>query len=203
MSLKDTLKNYWERQKQKSAFAKVADILFIVFVVLLLIPSTRREIRTIITRTTMMQPRIKEKEAYTQLEKTDYQWQLKTYNGDVFTLGDLAGNVIFLNFWATWCSPCRAEMPAIQQLYNQFENDVVFVLVSNESRQTVEKYFAEEGYELPVYYPQTAIPEKIKSNTIPATYIISKSGQIVLEKKGAARWDGDNIKQLLYNLVSE
>ncbi len=203
MSLKSRLKKYWERQKQKSTFSKVTDILFIIFVVLLLIPSTRREIRTFISRITMFQPSVKEKESYEQLDAPDYQWKLQTFNGDEFTLQDLAGNVVFLNFWATWCPPCRAEMPAIQELYYQFQEDVIFVLVSNENPETIQNYFTEQGYELPVYFSQSEIPVPLRSNTIPATFIISKKGKIMLEKKGAARWNGARIKQLLSTLVSE
>ena len=203
MSIKKRLKNYWERQKQKSTFAKITDILFVIFVVLLLIPSTRREIRTFISRITMLQPSLKENESYKQLDNNGYQWKLQTFNGDEFTFADLAGNVVFLNFWATWCPPCRAEMPAIQDLYHQFQDDVVFVLVSNENPQTIQNYFTEQGYELPVYFSKSEIPVQLRSNTIPATFIISKTGKIVLEKKGAARWNGTKIKQLLSALVSE
>ena len=203
MSLKKRIKQYWERQKQKSTFARVTDILFVIFVVLLLIPSTRREIRTFISRITMLQPSVKENESYKQLDNNDYHWKLQTFNGDAFTLQDLAGNVIFLNFWATWCPPCRAEMPAIQELYNQFQDDVIFVLVSNENPQTIQNYFTEQGYELPVYFSNSEIPVQLRSNTIPATFIISRKGKIILEKKGAARWNGAKIKQLLYTLVSE
>lgn len=203
MSFKNRIKHYWDRQKQKSTFAKVTDILFIVFVVLLLIPSTRREIRTFILRITMFQPKIEEQQTHGQLDNNDLQWKLQTFNGDEFTFADLAGNVVFLNFWATWCPPCRAEMPAIQGLYNQFQDEVVFVLISDEEPETIQNYFAEEGYELPVYFSRSAVPLKLKSSTIPATFIISKKGEIVLQKKGAARWNGNNIKQLLQNLVSE
>lgn len=203
MSLKDRLKKYWEEQKRKSAFAKITDILFVLLVVFLLIPSTRKEIRTFVSRVTMIQPHAKEKETYIQLEPDDLGWKIKAFNGDVFQLGDLSGNVIFLNFWATWCPPCRAEMPAIQELYQQFQDEVVFVLISNEKPETIQNYFTKEGYQLPVYFPKSTVPDKLLSNTIPATYVISRSGEIVLEKKGAARWNGDRFKQLLQTLVSE
>jgi len=70
-------------------------------------------------------------------------WTVKTLDGTVVNLAEHAGDkTLFLNFWATWCGPCVAEMPSIEKLYSQFGSDMAFVCVSGEQAETIKKFMA-------------------------------------------------------------
>ena len=128
-------------------------------------------------------------------------WPMRDLNGQVFNFKDAEGKVIFLNFWATWCPPCIAEMPAIQGLYDNYKEKVEFVLVSNESVQTIQAFFEKKGYELPVFRSLTDYPESFKIRSIPRTYLISKEGEIVIDKKGAANWNSASMHEQIDALL--
>ena len=81
------------------------------------------------------------------------------YTATDLNFNDTKGEVVLLNFWATWCPPCIAELPSMQKLYNDYKDKVRFVFVTNEDKATIEAFLAEKGYDLPIYTSVTAIPE--------------------------------------------
>lgn len=142
----------------------------------------------------------------TQEKKTAarYDFTLDGLDGKVLNMEEQRGKVIFINFWATWCAPCVAEMPGIQSLYEQFKDDpnVIFVMINVESkRPKARKFIDKKEYSFPVYYPNASrIPGVYSSDGIPTTYVIDKEGYIVYQKTGMASYDADKfidfIKQL-------
>jgi thiol-disulfide isomerase/thioredoxin len=132
-----------------------------------------------------------------------YNWQLKGLNTADVIFNDLENEVVFVNFWATWCPPCRAELPMIQNLYNDYKSKVKFVFVTNENWNTVDSFFKEIGYNLPVYNSLSMPPEIFtKTNSIPASYLIDKNGRILISKTGAANWNSTKVRKLLDNLLT-
>jgi thiol-disulfide isomerase/thioredoxin len=98
----------------------------------------------------------------------------KDVSGNRVELSSLKGKVVFLNFWATWCPPCLAEMPSIQKLQQYFKNDreVVFLLVDadgNLSKST--QFMARKKYTLPVFKVDSNIPEILFKGTLPTTIV--------------------------------
>lgn len=136
---------------------------------------------------------------------TDYRWQLTDNNGQVFDLSQAQGKVIFLNTWATWCPPCIAEMPVLQELYNKYRNnpDIVFLFATTDPKPTVDKFMTDKGYQLPVYYVQSAPPQLLASNTIPITFLIGKNGDIAIRKVGAADWNSKKVNDTIDELLKE
>ena len=136
---------------------------------------------------------------------TDYQWRLTDDNGQPFDFSQAQGKVVFLNTWATWCPPCIAEMPAIQQLYNKYRNnpDMVFVFATTDPKPTVDKFMADKGYDLPAHYIQSAPPQQLVSNTIPITFLIGKDGGIAIKKVGAADWNSKKVTDAIDGLLKE
>ena len=116
--------------------------------------------------------------------------------------GDLKGRVVFINFWATWCAPCIAEMASIQSLYDEYGDEVVFLMVSNEHFDRTTAFKNEKGYDFKVYRPET-IPDNIYGRSIPRTVIINVEGHIVVEKAGAVDWNSNKIRVLLDQLLTE
>ena len=92
------------------------------------------------------------------------------------------GKVIFLNFWATWCPPCREEMPAIEELYKEYgenKRDVVFLGVNSEKKNKVEKFLKNEKYTFPTLFDINGeITNKYYINAFPTTFIINEKGEI-------------------------
>ncbi|MGM9476775.1 TlpA family protein disulfide reductase [Pedobacter sp. GSP4] len=129
--------------------------------------------------------------------------RFKDVKGNIIDLGDLKGKVIFLNFWATWCPPCRAEMPSINKLYNQFKNDqnIVFIFADadGELAKSV-KFMAERKYELPVYKVESDIPEQLFSGALPTTVVLDKQGRLSLKHEGAADYADKKIIDFMLKL---
>lgn len=117
--------------------------------------------------------------------------QFKDINGKTTDLGDLKGKVIFLNFWATWCPPCRAEMPSINKLYTTFKTDknVVFLFVDADGDfKKSAKFMADRQYELPVYAFASEIPGQIFESAIPTTVIFDRQGRLSFRHEGVANY---------------
>ena len=116
--------------------------------------------------------------------------KFKDVNGKVVDLGSLKGKVIFLNFWATWCPPCLAEMPSVNKLYERFkeDEDVVFILVDADSDFVkAQKYMDRKGYKLPVYQVASNIPEVVFKGSLPTTVVFDKLGRLAYNESGGSK----------------
>lgn len=101
---------------------------------------------------------------------------VETNKGTTFDLSK-ADKPVFINFWTTWCPPCRAEMPSIQNLYEEYRNKMDFILIDlKESKQTVQDFLIEnEFFTFPVGYDTTDIyGDKLNIISIPTTFIVGK-----------------------------
>lgn len=137
----------------------------------------------------------------------DYNFSIKDLNGKTVDFSQFRGKVVFLNLWATWCGPCRVEMPSIQNLYNSTDHDqVVFVMLSidaPENQPKVVKYVNDKEFTFPVYVPAGPLTRQLDVPSIPTTFIISKDGKIKSKKVGTANYDTDKFKKFLQDLVAE
>ena len=110
-------------------------------------------------------------------------FELSTTEGERLLLSDLRGQAILLNFWATWCSPCRSEMPAMQQVYMDYEqNGFVILAVNNlrqDRRESVEAFILEEKLSFPVLLDNTgSVSTKYQVNSMPTSFFIDPEGII-------------------------
>ncbi len=129
----------------------------------------------------------------------------KDAKGNVVDLGDLKGKVIFLNFWATWCPPCRAEMPSISKLYSQFKDDkdIVFIFADADGDFTKSaKFMADRKYTMPVYKVESDVPEKLFAGALPTTVIFDKQGRLSFRHEGVANYADQKIIDFLKKLKS-
>lgn len=133
----------------------------------------------------------------------DYDFTLRTQEGELVDFKSLKGKVIFMNLWATWCPPCIAEMPDIQNLYGKAKSDkIAFVMISlDNDPQKAKKFITRKGYTFPVYTPEGNFPVIYNSgNVIPATFVISPDGHIVIQKDGMAQYDTREMRKFLNDL---
>lgn len=187
---------------KKSWFAKNwSNVLFVILVVLFLIPSTRFQLQVFINRTFSFTPSIENEKDLNQL--SDYNWQLLDENKEAVDFNSSEGKVVFINFWASWCGPCVAEMPSLQALYNKHKNNVDFYFVARDEEAAIQKFIQKENYDLPIYFEQQNPPDMLQSNQLPTTYLIDKKGNIWIEKTGAADWNSDKMNDLFEKLIAE
>ena len=112
----------------------------------------------------------------------------------------LEGKVVFINFWASWCPPCRAEMPSINELYKKLQGDTNFVFLSineDDDKSKAAAYLENNHFSFPIYCSSGSVPEGVFSGTLPTTVIMNKQGNMVLNHKGLGGYDSDSfIRQL-------
>ncbi|HWR13595.1 MAG TPA: TlpA disulfide reductase family protein [Terriglobales bacterium] len=133
------------------------------------------------------------------LEQPD-RWQLRRLDGSRFTLADLKGKAVFLNFWSTTCAPCLAEMPEIEKLAQSMSAEpVVFLAVSPEEPAKVRKFVDQNKINVPLA-TITGLPENVGIG-YPTTYFIDPHGTMTLRLMGAYRWDSDSTRAYLTSLL--
>lgn len=132
-----------------------------------------------------------------------YDWNLKGINTTDVKINTSNGKVVFVNFWATWCPPCRAEMPSIQNLYVDYKDKIEFVFVTSEKPKVVIDFLDKNEYSLPSYNRYNQGPSEFKVSSIPATYVLNKKGEIVVHEVGAVNWNSKKFRSLLDELLSE
>jgi len=130
-----------------------------------------------------------------------YNWKLKTSDNKIIDFSDFKGEVIFVNFWATWCPPCVAEMPSIENLYKDYGDKIKFVIVANDERQKVEDFIKNKNFTMPIYYGFSKELAEFSSNSIPISFLINKDGEIVSSKKGAANWNSKATREMIDKLL--
>lgn len=131
----------------------------------------------------------------------NYHWELKGINTEDYNFSKNEGKVVLVNFWATWCPPCRAEMPSLQSLFDDYKGKVEFVFVTNENVFKVQRFLKKKNYDLPSYVQNSYAPKEFTVSSIPATFILDKRGKIVVHKVGPADWNGDKVRSLLDELI--
>ncbi len=138
-----------------------------------------------------------------RLVLTDYTWQLIDLEGGPFDFKEVKGKVVLVNFWATWCPPCVAEMPSLQELFDDYGDKVAFVIVAQDEKGKVSDFLNKKGYTFPVYFENSPSPDLLLPEYIPTTYIIGKRGELVVEKTGVANWNSKSTRELLDQLLGE
>lgn len=117
-----------------------------------------------------------------------YDFKLQDLSGKNVSLSDFKGKKVFLNFWATWCPPCRGEMPDIEKLYDETKNSDLVILAINigEDRDTVQSFLKSNNYNFNVLLDiSQSTAGKYNISGIPTSYFINKDGTVSAKKIGA------------------
>lgn len=121
---------------------------------------------------------------------------IENVQGEIFDLAAFKGRPVFLNFWASWCVPCLAEMPSIKTLQNEMPN-VEFALVTAESQQAFQTYVNQADLDLSYYRLLSKVPVQLNHSVLPATFLIDENGLVVFRQYGAVNWDSPETLELL------
>ena len=120
-------------------------------------------------------------------------FKLRNIKGNYESLESYRGEVVVLNFWATWCAPCRIEMPSFEKLYRRYRSEGVTVLaitLDKNSENKIKSFVDEYGLSFPILLDEKGEVERLyPSMTIPFTYIIDRQGRIVARVDGAKNWE--------------
>lgn len=131
----------------------------------------------------------------------NYNWELVDFSGNRLNFNAFEEKVTVVNFWATWCAPCVAEMPGFQNLYDEYGDRVSFLFVANDEKAKVQKFIEKRDYTFPVYFQVSQAPRELQSSSLPTTYFIDREGKIHVYKVGAADWNSTKVKAVLESLL--
>ena len=130
---------------------------------------------------------------------------LKDLDGKTWELSTLQGRAVLLNFWATWCDPCREEMPSLQALAQRHEGEGLLVLMVNyrESAGSIKRFLERVPLSMPVLLDSDGAAARAwTSRVFPTTVMIDRSGRPRHQVVGAVDWHGDEARQWLRDLLA-
>jgi len=129
---------------------------------------------------------------------------LATPDGKKLSLKDFRGKIVLLNFWASWCVPCREEMPAMEKLYQEFKdkNFVILAVAVKDRKQDAVDFAKELKITYPIALdPDAKVGQEYGAWGLPATYIIGPKGEGLARGWGPAEWYGNGARKLIRDLV--
>lgn len=172
--------------------------------VLLFVPEAKAMMQQGLMKLGLFEPKLEKVETSTQpTSEANYRFEMVYADGKAVNMEDLKGKVVFMNFWATWCPPCIAEMPSIQKLYDKVKDDKDIVILTVEvegKRDKVAKFMERKKLSLPVVYPNSSIPTEFFNGSLPTTVILDKKGNIAHTTMGMADYSGQDIVDFLNEL---
>ena len=136
------------------------------------------------------------------VEESDLDVKLKGINTADTNLKEFRGKkLVFLNFWGTWCAPCRTEWPSIEKLYKAKNKQMDFVLIAMmDKEEEVKKFVENNQYTAPVYIAESPINGKILPRVFPTTFILDKNGRILKKETSSKDWNTSSVVNFINNV---
>jgi thiol-disulfide isomerase/thioredoxin len=197
--------------KKHFTVSNLITAVLVIFVLLMLIkPSFKGYVIQNLMKVGLFQPKVPEGNQGVVAETINHPRNenvlFKSMDGQIVDLYNQNGKVVFINFWATWCPPCIAEMPSIQELYSNFKNDerILFLMVDVDNKPEQSQNFMDKRkFNLPVYTPASEIPSDLLGGAIPTTLVLNKNGEVVFKREGTADYANKGFQNFIKELVSE
>ena len=132
--------------------------------------------------------------------------QFSDLEDNIFSIQNFKGKNLFINYWATWCNPCLAEMPYMAELYEKYkdEEDIIFLYLSREKLETIKDYIPKDEslQQLPIYKIVTD-DEFFATSGIPTTFIVNSDGEVIVKDLGTAFWNDESVFKFIDNLIDK
>jgi len=129
-----------------------------------------------------------------------------TPGGEKMGIDDFKGKLVVLNFWATWCPPCRLEMPSMERLYQEFKGEGLEVVAINfmEREKPITSFLKENGFTFTVLLDKKGeIARNYGVHGLPVTYLIARNGNLLARSMGYKDWYKPEIRQLISTLLKD
>lgn len=173
-------------------------ILTAVLIAILAIPQFGDYVRSKI----LLSPSISKVQDEITVSDAEYDIELKGINVPDANLKDFKNDLLFLNFWGTWCPPCRAEWPSIQKLHDAKKGKMKFALIAMQDKEeSIRKFLKENNYTVPVYIAQSPLSEKLLPQVFPTTFILGKGGRILQKDDASKDWNSKNVLDFIDNVA--
>ncbi len=130
---------------------------------------------------------------------------LRRLDGDTLRLSDLRGKVVFVNIWATWCPPCRQEVPSMVRLYERFRDRGLEIVAVSEDRdpEAVRRFVARYRVPFPVVMDRDkAVYRAYRATGVPETHLIDKQGRVVRSVIGGFDWEAPEVVAAVASLLA-
>ena len=166
-----------------------------------LLPVIQGFLQSALLSTGLIKPRLERVDLTDQ--NFDYRGRFKDFQGNDIDLESYRGKTLFINIWASWCGPCRAEMPHIAQLYKSLEGipELEFLLVGVDQEYGKSKKFIEsKSWNFPVVHASYGLNASLQSQSIPTTLVIDKQGKIVFYQEGMSNFNTKDFWEFLVSL---
>jgi thiol-disulfide isomerase/thioredoxin len=177
-------------------------LFFIGVIILLLVPSAKAFLLRGLMKTGFFQPEISATIKPVQVPDISF----RDAKGQMANLSSLKGKVVFINFWATWCPPCLAEMPSINALYQKLgsNSNIVFLMVDADGNPGgALQFLQKKHFAMPVYAAISNVPANVASGTIPTTVVLNKKGEMVYHHQGVADYTNEEFVDYLKKLSNQ
>ena len=195
-----------QKNKKVISVSNVITLILVVFTAAMFIfPEFKATILQGLMKVGLFQPDVPTK---FETKNTEKIWNVSftNSNGEIIDGNSLKGRVVFINYWATWCPPCIAEMPSVNELYALYKNnpDIVFLLVDTDNDLKKSAAFMKKrAFDLPVYASKNEAPVEWFEGSLPTTVVLNKEGNLVFRETGAADYNSKKFKTFIANLLNE
>lgn len=136
----------------------------------------------------------------------DYSGSFTDLEGNEVNLIDFKGKTLFINVWASWCRPCRSEMPYIAQMYETLkdeENIKILLINVDGDLEKAKNYLHRHKYHLPVLYAKDELEGSLKVNSLPTTFVINPNEEIIFYQEGMSNFNTPEFKSFLFEADKE
>ncbi|WP_304068225.1 TlpA family protein disulfide reductase [Pedobacter glucosidilyticus] len=196
-----------KNDKKLFSWSNISTVLLVVFALAMLFsPQVKGKVIEGLMMVGLFQPDLPQDQEIKAASISKEEVVFKDASGKEVRLSSLKGKVVFINFWATWCPPCIAEMPSIHQMVQHLKgNDKLVVLtvdVDQDLRKSL-KFMQKRNFDLPVYILASAVPSAYLGNSIPTTIVLNKQGKLVFKHEGGADYTNKKFIDFIIKLSQE
>lgn len=181
-----------------------------IFILLLVSPDAKAWLMRQIISTGLLNSKIEKKSVGKPLEEMNpsisESFTVRDGKGKIINVSGLKGKVVFINFWASWCPPCRAEFPSIQKFFEKYRSrdELVFLTVNlDEDLDAGKMYLEKEKFTVPFLFPNGHIPKEYFSGSLPTSVVLDKTGKIRMKHEGMADYSKDSFFEEINQLLKE
>lgn len=179
-----------------------SNILFVIVIALIIFTPVGSYVKVKLNQMKLIFSNPSSIEEAKRVTVSDFNWNLVDGSGKIVNFQEMEGEIVLVNFWATWCPPCIAEMPSLNELYADYKDKIRFVFVASDEVKNVNSYFEKNNFNLPVYYTSEKAPTELYANSIPATFLIDDRGKIIMKEIGSSDWNSKNVRNQIDELLA-